>query len=62
MRWFSRPISQTEAREALKKAMDGIPAPKPTREGYDKPDGREVIRRLSVLQERANRILNRRRA
>lgn len=62
MRWFSRDLTQTEARERLKTAMTGLPAPKPAREGWDKPDGREVIRRLSLLQQKANRILGRRTA
>lgn len=33
-----RDLTQTEARAKLKAVAAGLPAPKPTRAGYDKPD------------------------
>lgn len=57
--WRDDGISQTEARKRLKSAMEGLPPPKPTRDGYDKPDGREVMRRTR-WQVAADRILQRR--
>lgn len=55
-------ITQTEARARLKTLMDGIPPPKPTREGYDKPEERLRMRRIGWLQHQADRILLRKRA
>lgn len=55
-------MTQTEARAKLKALTADLSAPKPTRPGYDKPDGREVIKRWTHWQDQANRILGRKRA
>lgn len=52
-------LSQTEARQRLKIAMGPVTQPKPTRHGYDVPDGREVMPNRRAWQIRADRILGR---
>lgn len=57
-------MTQTEARARLKALTADLPAPTPTRPGYDRPDGRERmknprVRLVSRWQDAADRILRR---
>ncbi len=38
---FYRPMTQTDARAALKALTSDLSRPQATRDGYDRPDGRE---------------------